>query len=340
LEATIRRCYGHGWASIALFTVLAVNIITLAADLEGGAAALGLLTTLPFQYFIVPFAAVTGALLIWESYSSIENVLKYVLAIFLAYIAAAFLAHPHWASVLRASFVPQFRLTADYLAGALALIGTTLTSSAYIWETIEESEERPTLGQIAMVKFDAGLGMVFAGIIFWFIIVTNGATLGLHHQQVQTAQDAANALAPLAGRFASLFFGVGLLASAVLAVPILAGTSAYVMAQSFGWQSGLSKKYYEARPFYITLVVVLAAACGVTLLGVPPIRLLFWSSIAGGLGTPITLALMMLVARNPRVMKRHRISRAAAVAGWSITAVVTLADVAFLWQTALPALRH
>lgn len=167
-------------------------------------------------------------------------------------------------------------------------------------------------------------------------MITTGATLGIHHHPVQTAQDAAAALAPLAGRFASLVFGVGLLASALLAVPVLADTSAYVMAEAFGWRSSLHRPFQEAPKFYLALLLSLLVALGIMLLGIGPIQLLVISSIAGGLATPITLILMMLIARNPQVMGNYRIGRRLTLGGFAVAAVATAACLLYLWQTLVP----
>ncbi len=338
LEDVIREQYGRVWSTLTLFLVLAVNLITLAADLEGGGAALGLLTGKPYQWFIIPFALAVGALLVWGSYHGLQRVLKYVLLIFLTYIVAAFLAHPHWGQVLHDTLLPRLSFSSDYVAGALALalLGTALTSYAYVWETIETAEERQPLRRLGLVQVDAGVGMIASGVIFFFIVVGTGATLGVHHTPVQTAQDAAAALAPLAGKLASVIFGLGLLASAILAIPVLAGTSAYVMAEAFGWRGSLDARFAQAPAFYIALLLSLIVGVGITLLGVGPIQLLFFSSIAGGLGTPFTLALMMLAARNRRAMGDYRVGRGLVTAGWAVTAVVTVACGIYLWQTLAP----
>lgn len=333
LEDVVRHRYGKVWAFLVLLLVLAVNLITLAADLEGGSAALGLLTGLSYRWFIVPFGFIVAVLLIRGNYHAVERVLKYVLIVFVAYIVTAFVARPQWGAVLHDTFIPRLSLSSSYIAGALALLGTTLTSYAYVWETIEEAEERPPVRRLGLVQVDAASGMVAAGVIFWFIVIGTGATLGVHHQQVQTAQDAAKALAPVAGRFASVIFGVGLLASAILALPVLAATSAYVMAETFGWRASLDSHFGQARAFYGALIASLVIGGGITLLGVGPIQLLFASSIAGGIATPATLAILMVTARDARVMKEHRIGRGLMWGGWLVTAVVSIAVVAFLWQT-------
>jgi Mn2+/Fe2+ NRAMP family transporter len=334
LQDIVRTRYGRGWAFVVLAAILAVDVLTLAADLEGGAAALGLLTGLRHEWFIVPLALAVAGLLVYGDYDAVSTTLKYVALVFLAYIASAFLAKPNWTQVLHDTLVPHLSFSHAYVAGALSLLGTTLTSYAYVWETIELAHERPPLRRLGLVQADAALGMIVAGTTFWFILVATGATLGVHHKGVQTAQDAAAALMPLAGRYASILFGVGLLASALIALPVLAGTSAYVCAQMFRWRGSLDAKFSRAPRFYVALLVSLAAATAIAYAWADPIQILFYSGIAGGLGTPITLIFMTLIAQDAGVMHGHRLRCGLAIAGWVVTAIVVLAGLLFLVQTA------
>ena len=247
LQRCVAKHYGRGWGMLLLLSILAVNVVTIAADLEGGAAALGLIFHLEWQWFIVPFAAGAFLLLVFGSYHAVQRVLQYVLLVFLAYVFSAFAAHPNWGAVLHDTVLPSLSFNSTYIQGALALLGTTLTSYAYVWETIEEAEERPPISELGLAQADAGFGMFIAVAVFWFILIGTGATLGVAHKQVQTAQDAAQALAPAAGPIASYLFAMGLLASAVLAVPVLAATSAYVVGQEFGFRSSLDRSIGRDR---------------------------------------------------------------------------------------------
>jgi Mn2+/Fe2+ NRAMP family transporter len=333
LEDCVRDAYGRVWAVVALAALLIVNVLTLAADLEGGGAAMQLLTNLDYRWWVAPLGALAVVVLIAGSYRTIERVLRYLALLFLTYAGAAFLAHPDWGAVFRGSFFPHFDLRPDTVSGALALLGTTLTAYAYVWETIELSEEKPKLRRLGLVQVDAALGIVVAGLTFWFILVATGATLGAHHKQVQTAQEAAQALAPIAGKYASLVFAIGLLGSALVAIPVIAGTSAYVAAEMFGWRHSLDAKFGRARRFYLTLGGCVLAAVAIGMAGVPPIKLLFFSGIAGGIATPLTMALMLLVGRNTSIMHNLRIPGWLAAAGWCVTLVVTSATVIYLAQT-------
>ena len=333
LEACVRTAYGRAWAIAALAALLIVNVLTLAADLEGGGAALQLLTGIDYRWWVVPLGAASVLVLVFGSYRAIERVLRYVALLFLTYVGAAFLAHPDWSAVFRGSFLPHFDFRPDTVSGALALLGTALTAYAYVWETIEVSEEKPKLRRLGLVQVDAALGIAVAGLTFWFILIATGATLGTHHHRVQTAEEAAQALAPVAGKYASLVFGVGLLGSALIAIPVIAATSAYVAAAIFGWRRSLDASFSRARSFYLTLCGCTVIAVLIGMAGVAPIKLLFVSGIAGGVATPLTMVLMLLVGRNARIMGSHRIAGWLAAAGWCVTLVVTSATVIYLAQT-------
>jgi Mn2+/Fe2+ NRAMP family transporter len=337
LEDLVRERYGTIGAWIVLIAVLVVNVLTLAADLEGGGAALHLLTGITYLWWIVPLAAGSTALLIFGSYARVERVLVFVPLAFLTYAVAAFLAHPDWRLVLLDSFIPHLSGSKDFIDGAIALLGTTLTAYAYVWQGIEISQERPPLRRLGLVQIDATIGAVAAGITFWFIVIATGATLGVHHRAVQTAGEAARALAPLAGNFSTVLFGIGLLGSALLAVPVLIATSAYVAAELFRWVGRLDAKFFQAKRFYVTMLVVAGIACGIAFIGIAPIRLLFASSIVGGIATPITLTYMLLAATNEQAMQGRPLPRWLRVAGWATTGIVTAACLAFFGVTFLPA---
>jgi Mn2+/Fe2+ NRAMP family transporter len=330
LEDCVRTAYGRGWALAALGALLAVNVLTLAADIEGGSAALQLLTRADFRWFVVPLALLTFAMLTFGKYKLIERVLRYIALLFLTYVGAAILAKPDWHAVLLGSFVPHWEMNQAYSAGALALLGTTLTAYAYVWETIQQSEEQPPLHRLGLVQVDAALGIVIAGLTFWFILIATGATLGIHHKIVHTAQEAAQALAPVAGSYASLVFGVGLLGSALIAIPVIAGTCAHVAAEMFGWRKNFDAGFLQQQRFYLTLAAALLIAAAIAFAGISPITLLFYSGIAGGIATPLTMSLMLLVGRNRAIMRDLRIAPWLAALGWIVTAIVASATIVYL----------
>lgn len=332
LQETVKTAYGRRWGLLLLLSVVAVNLVTLGADLEAGAAALGLLLHIDYRWIVLPFAAVLLALLLAGSYQQVERVLKYALLIMLAYVVSAFLAHPNWPAVLTATVLPQLTFDGDHVQGALAILGTTLTSYAYVWEVVELSERRLPIDRLGLARADAGLGMVVAVATFWFILIATGATLGTHHKHVETAQQAAEALRPVAGPAASYLFGIGLLASAFIAVPVLAATTGYLLGAEFDFSFGLSKSFSEATEFYIVVAAALLLAAAISFIGISAIQLLYVASIAGGLGTPISLAFLLVVARDRRVMGARPVGRALVLIGWLTFAVVTLVSALFLVQ--------
>jgi Mn2+/Fe2+ NRAMP family transporter len=332
LQQLSRRRYGVQVGLLLAVSVLVVNLVTLAADVEAAAAGLGLLCSLPWRLFVAPVVLLVLGLLWLGSYEWVERTLTCVLLLFAAYIGAAILAHPNWVHILRETLLPPLSLDRPYIEGALAILGTTLTSYVYIWLTIAQAERRDAARRVAPAQAEAAFGMLCSVAVFWFILVGTGATLGQQQRSVQTAQDAAAALQPVAGHVAATLFAVGLCASAALALPIIAATSGYVLAQQYGWPSGLSLRPRQATRFYAIIAGVTLLAGIVALIGVPPIRLLFWASLAGGIATPVGLALLLLLARDRAVMGSQRIGRRLAAIGWGTTALVTIVGVFFLGQ--------
>jgi Mn2+/Fe2+ NRAMP family transporter len=334
LQQAITRTYGRGPAIVAAVSIVAIGMFTLGADVQAGAEALTLLTGVPFYFFVVPVVAIAGWMLATKSYLKVERILASLTLIFLCYVASAIYARPDWGAVLHGIVVPHLELSPLYLAGAIALLGTTLTSYVYFWESIEVAERSPRISQLRAVNADAVLGMLVAGSSFLFILVATAATLGKHHVAVQTAAQAAAALQPLAGTWDQALFGVGLLASAAIAIPVIAATNGYVVAQTFGLPAGLALRPREATAFYGVIFASLAFAAAFAMLQVPTISLLFWVSVAAGLATPITLACTMLVARNRATMRGRPIGIPLACAGWAVTAIITLAAIGFVISAA------
>lgn len=332
LQFVVKQRFGRVSQLLLLGSILSVTIITIAADLGAGAAAIGLLVHLPAKWFVLPLGALVLVLLLVGSYDEVRRVLRYVLLVLLAYVVAAVLAHPNWSEVLRHTAVPTFTLNSDYIAGALALLGTTLTSYVYVWQTIEEAEDQRPLAWLRLEEAGAVTGIFFAVAVMWFTLIATGATLGVHHLQVQTAQDAAQALVPVAGKYAGYLFGAGLLGSALLALPVLLATAAYCVGAEFDWPRGLSQRPRNAPAFYAVATVAVGLGTVFGFAHISPIRLLFIASIAGGIGTPIGLVLLMLVAGDGRIMGGHAVRGALRVAGWIVVAGVSLVSIVYLVQ--------
>jgi len=213
-----------------------------------------------------------------------------------------------------------------------SLLGTTVTSYVYVWQTIAQAERGSSRARLRAGKKDAVLGSFFAVAVFWFILIAMGATLGVHHLHANTAADAAQALRPLAGNLAGGVFAVGLLASALVALPVLIATTAYVTGAQLERKRGLSLKVCEAPLFYGALVTAAVLGTGLALSGISPIRLLFIAGIIGGIATPIGLALLLVVAGNHALMRGRPVGRPLLVAGWFVTTSIAALSVAFVAQ--------
>jgi Mn2+/Fe2+ NRAMP family transporter len=224
--------------------------------------------------------------------------------------------------------------------GGLALLGTTLTSYVYVWETVSRGSEPPhdessSDKRLSGPRIGAVVGAVFTAAILWFMLVASAATLGRHHETVTSAQDAARALAPLASSLTTNLFAVGLVTSAVVALPVLMATTAYVVGAQFDWRRGLSEPVGRARGFYGALAASLALGLAVSLAKISVIGVLVAASVIGGLGTPFSLTLLVLLARDRTVMGAQPISTRLAIAGWFVTIVTGGFGLLFVTAAAL-----
>ncbi len=323
---TVKR-YGPRVSAVFLASVVVVNVVTIAADVQAGAAGIGLLAGVDPRWVVLPLGLAVVGLLLIGKYDEVVAVLRYLLVGFVAFVAAAVLARPDWSRLMRATLVPALSLRPDELAGSLALLGTTLTSYVYVWETVERGveepgEDSPGNERLAWARVGAIGSAVFTAVVLWSMLVASAATLGRHHQVVASAQDAARALRPLAGPLATDLFAAGLVTSAVVALPVLMASTAYVVGAQFDWRRGLSEGIGRARAFYGVLVASIGLAVAVALAGVSVFGMLVAASVIGGLGTPIGLVLLMRLARDPEVMGDRPISVRLTIAGWAVTAIV------------------
>jgi Mn2+/Fe2+ NRAMP family transporter len=333
LQSLTLKRYGPAVAALLMVSVVLVNVVTIAADVQAGAAGIGLLAGVGSRWVVVPLALVLVGVLLIGKYGQIVAVLRYLLLGFLAFTAAAVLARPDWPALLRASLVPALSLRGDEVAGALALLGTTLTSYVYVWETVQRGVEEPRHDAAhaqARASVGAIAGAVFTAVILWSMLVASAATLGRHHQIVASPQDAARALRPLAGPLAGNLFAAGLVVSAVVALPVLMASTAHVVGAQFDWRRGLSQPVGQARRFYAVLALSAGLAVAVTLAGVPVFGMLVAASVIGGLGTPVGLVLLVRLARDRLIMGGQVISPFLALAGWLIAVVVGGLGVLFL----------
>lgn len=347
LAGVLRKHYPRWLLYFAITGLVVANTINAGADVGAiGAAANLLLPSLPIKAVVVPVALAVLALQVWGSYRLIANVFKWLTLTLFAYVAAAFLSRPHWGEVLRATLAPHFGSDGRYITTLVAILGTTISPYLFFWQASEEVEEEVSMGrktlkeregatrkELQAAKWDTLAGMIFCNVVFYFVILAAASTLHTTGKtDIQSATDAAKALEPLAGAAAKYLFAAGLIGAGFLAVPVLTGSSAYAVAETFGWKYGLDTKPGEAKKFYAIIAASTLAGALLNFTGVNPIKALFWTAVINGVVAPPLLVVLMLVANNKKVMGKHTNGTAANVVGW-LTCALMFAAAAGMFLT-------
>jgi Mn2+/Fe2+ NRAMP family transporter len=326
----VKTHYGPRIAAAVIGPVVLSNLITVGADLSGTGAALQLLTGIAWEWWIVPLAALMASSLIFASYRTISRFLLLLTPLFLLYIVTGFIVRPHWGAVLRATFIPSIQFTPTFLTAALGLLGATLTPYMFFWQTTEEVEARRKVEDLGSECIDCAAGMVYANVVFYFIILVAGITLFGKGGEVQTVSDAARSLRPLAGAGAGLLFALGILVSGMLSIPVMIASSAYGLAELFGWAEGLDKKIWQARGFYVLLAGAGAVGAGITLLRISPVTLMYWSQVINGFLLAPLFAVLLVLSNDHRILRHHTNRTVSNVVGagtvllTSVLAILTL----------------
>jgi len=338
LAGVIRRRYSPGilWGACALLVV--ANVINIAADLGGMAEATMMVTGAPIAVMVPVYGVVMVVLLMWSSYRSIARVFKWLTLVLLAYVLTAFVAGVDWRLALRATVVPQMEWSRAFFSVIVAVLGTTISPYLFFWQAAQEVEEERALGrnlahrrgatraELAACRSDVVTGMFASNAIMYFIILTTAATLHAHGKtNIATAQEAAEALRPLAGGGAYWLFTVGLIGTGMLAVPVLAGSCAYAIAEASAWRGSLNRRPGRAKKFYAVLAVSMALGIALNYAGLDAIKLLFTTALINGLLAPPLILIVLLLTSDRKVMGDATNSLALAVVGWITLAVMVAA---------------
>ena len=340
LAANIRLHYSPALLYVLVGLLLIANTINIAADIGAMAAALKLLIGGPAHWYAIAFAMVSLVLQILIPFPRYAPILKILTLSLFAYVATVFVVDVPWGEVFYRTIMPSISFKADYVIAVVAVFGTTISPYLFFWQASQEVEElRATEGEAPLkeapeqahshlqrIKIDTYIGMGFSNLIAFFIILTAAVTLHLHGiTDIQTSAQAAEALRPLAGEFAFLLFTAGIVGTGLLAVPVLAGSAAYAIAESFDWRIGLGRKLMEARGFYMILIIATLLGVALNFTPIDPIKALFWSAVINGvIAVPIMVVIMLMVAR-PDVMGQFVVTPGLRITGWLATAVMALA---------------
>ncbi|HYV42056.1 MAG TPA: divalent metal cation transporter [Thermoanaerobaculia bacterium] len=317
LADALKRKFPRWTLVVAAIALLAANTINIGADLSGMSDAAEMLTGINSHYFVVFFGVGIAWATIQLRYYQIAASLKWLALVLLAYVATAIYVGPDWGQVFRDAFAPSIPHEKGAWGALVAILGTTISPYLFFWQTSEEVEEEKAMGrrmvrsrigatsrEIADRRLDVTVGTFFASLVFFFIILTTALTLHRHGvTQLETSREVAEALRPLAGRFAELLYTIGLIGVGLLAIPTLAGSAAYAFAETFGWREGLDRKLGAARYFYGVVILSTAAGIALDFLDVNPVQALYWTAVINGLLSPFLLVGILVVACDRKCMR-------------------------------------
>jgi NRAMP (natural resistance-associated macrophage protein)-like metal ion transporter len=335
LAANFKQRFPSWLLLVVVTALLAANTINIGADLAGMADAGEMLSGVKSHVFVVVFALLISWATIRLHYHQIANVLKWLVLVLFAYPITAFVVGADWGQVVRDTLVPSMPRTRGEWSTIVAILGTTISPYLFFWQASEEVEEEKAAGQstlaqrrgatlkeLDMRNIDVGIGAFFSNMVMFFIILTTAITLNRHGiTHIETSRQAAEALRPLAGKFAATLFTVGIVGVGFLAIPTLAGSAAYAFAETFGWHQGLDKKLKRARAFYALILLSTGVGVGLNFAGINPVKALYWTAVINGLLAPFLLVAILFIASDKKLMQGQPSSRL----GWTVVAITTVA---------------
>ncbi len=346
LAVLIKENYAKPILYGAVFLLVVANTINIGADLGAMASSAQLLLGIPFFVWLLIITTATILLEVFVSYPTYAKFLKFLTLSLFAYIITAFVIKQDWKNIALATFIPTFSFNKEYLLNIVAILGTTISPYLFFWQADEEVEEEiehhklkamgkgiPRLFKrdIREMRLDTAIGMIFSNLVMFFIIVTTASTLHLHGiQNIQTADQAAQILKPFAGNFAFLLFAAGIIGTGLLAVPILAGSAAYALSESFEWKASLNLNFKQAHGFYSVIAIATIVGLIVNFTSIKPFQLLYYTAAINGICAPALLVLILLIGNNKKIMGLHTNSKISNVVGWFLTIAMGICAIALL----------
>lgn len=346
LSGVVRKHYSVSLLYGMVFLLVVANTINIGADLGAMAASLKLLIPIPFVFLLIGMTVITLILEIFVSYRVYSRFLKFLGLTLIAYVITALIVAHDWTNIIRSTLIPSFTLSKEYILNIVAILGTTISPYLFFWEANEEVEEEIAQGKLTMtgkgipkitskdlkdMRLDNLIGMFFSNAIMFFIILTAASTLGKNGiVHIETADQAALALRPLAGNFAYLLFTLGIVGVGMLSVPILAGSASYAVSEAFGWKSGLYRKLKRAHGFYGVITIATLIGILINFTPIKPFQMLYYTAVFNGIAAPPLMILILKISNNKQIMGSHTNSRLSNVLGWFITSVMALASLILL----------
>lgn len=346
LAGNIRVHFGRKVLYISTLFLFAANTFNIGADIGAMANAVQLIIPrFNFSVLVVGFTLLILLLQIFTPYVRYAKYLKWLALVLFAYILSAILAHPNWHTVIGHSIVPHITFSKDQLLIICAILGTTITPYLFFWQTSQEIEEEIAVGQttlkaragsapaeIKKMRIDVWSGMFLSNVVMFFIIAACASVLFSHGiTNISTAAQAAQALRPFAGNATFWLFAIGIMGMGLLAIPVMAGASAYAISESMGKRQGLNSKLKQASAFYGVIIISMLLGLAMNFLGINPIKALIYSAVLNGIVAPIILVLILLLARNKHIMGEWKNSKLGGFFGWGLTILMAISGIAAIY---------
>jgi len=325
LATIIENNYGKKMATVIVSTLLLANIATIGADIAGICAVLGMITSTNWILWLIPVASMITYIVLEKKYKVIRSILLGLSIMLIVYILSALAANPNWSDIA-AGFVPKIIPEIGFITVVVGLIGTTISPYLLFWQSSEEVEEHKTILRAREVKEDTIIGMVWSTVIAVFIIIAGAETLYTNGIAPSTVENIALALKPIAGELTYTLFAIGVIVSGLLALPVLAGSTAYAVADLMGWKRGLNRKPHLAKGFYTVFVLSIVIGVIIALLHQNPVKLMFYTQVLDGFLTPILIGILLLICNNKKIMGDYTNSRMYNILGMILLVTMLVLD--------------
>jgi NRAMP (natural resistance-associated macrophage protein)-like metal ion transporter len=341
LTGTLKKHYPRPLLYVMLVFSFPAIVLNIGADIAGmGAVGNLLFPAIDANYFSVLFTILLLALIIYLPYQKIAAVLKYLCLVMLVYFIVPFLCKQDLGAIIQATFIPTIQLDTTFIAIIVGILGTTISPYLFFWQASVEVEEQKHKRTYLVVNKkimheinqDVDFGMTVSGFVMYFIILTTGTVLfkgGVH--QIDTVEQAATALKPLAGNMAYLLFAVGVIGTGFIAIPVLSGSISYIITETFGWEQGLDKKFQEAKAFYVVMAISLLLGLSLSYIGITPIQSLIYTAILYGLTAPVLIAIILHISNNKKIMGKNVNSLYTNILGCIALIIMTVAAVTLVY---------
>ena len=341
LTGTLKKHYPRPILYIMLLFSFPAIVMNIGADIAGmGAVGNLLFPMVDATFFCVFFTVFLIGLIIYLPYQKIASILKYVCIVMLVYFVVPFLYKQDFTAILKATFIPTIKFDKDFITIIVGILGTTISPYLFFWQASVEVEEMKHKKKHLVVNKkiihamdrDVDFGMIVSGFVMYFIILTTGTVLfqgGVH--QIDTVEQAAMALKPLAGNLAYLLFAIGVIGTGLIAIPVLSGSLSYIFTETFGWEQGLDKKFHEAKGFYVIIAISLLIGLSLNYIGISPIKALIYTAILYGITAPVLIAIILHISNNKKIMGEFVNSRTTNIFGFAALFIMTIAAVALIY---------